>query len=545
MLPQSRKDEIDDQEVDNKKGSPYSITKSPENFFIVAGAVLCWLYYNQATIFSWKNPTIILLYWVLIALLIVIFILAVWFYSKILADVFLKPENLSKTAVIKIIKSVFKWGIFIYIYIVAEILSLGILINLIYLFFLYYLGEKIYIRIIKKVDFIAESEEQRFRTRKNNRFLLLFPLWYLITSFTSNSVTYVISAIYLLMFLIWYHKWPLDEEDTIYTITRAELGSPERLELLREALESVDEEFTVYDDIDNVEEFGEFEYSTTTTYEDIFDGFKIEDENEDEEEELKIEVNNKRLARSYLKDKIYPIHEYYLWWWMKDVPFYFTIKAIYYMFMDISCAFLRLICTVPILVLLIVVTALPLGVPVFNQTFWTFNILLFASFFPWWWLGNLNIYVFYSWYAFFEREDAYRMYDEIHPYAMTGPTVDGPHNWQYWFYVLFSYFPSNSLILQEQLWDEEIRLTEVMLELSYDFMEEMSDMDDDEEQGIVESDIWNPIDLFWLRKASPAEVKKYKERLQQQEKFQVPPEVVAEWKKTITHPPQWWRHYYL
>jgi hypothetical protein len=67
---------------------------------------------------------------------------------------------------------------------------------------------------------------------------------------------------------------------------------------------------------------------------------------------------------------------------MKDVPFYFTIKAIYYMFMDISCAFLRLICTFPALVLLIVVTALPLGVPVFNQTFWTFTILLFASFFP-------------------------------------------------------------------------------------------------------------------------------------------------------------------
>jgi hypothetical protein len=49
-------------------------------------------------------------------------------------------------------------------------------VNLVVLFFFYYLGKKIYIRIIKKANFIDESSDQKYQTRLDNRILLFFPL---------------------------------------------------------------------------------------------------------------------------------------------------------------------------------------------------------------------------------------------------------------------------------------------------------------------------------------------------------------------------------
>jgi hypothetical protein len=54
---------------------------------------------------------------------------------------------------------------------------------------------------------------------------------------------------------------------------------------------------------------------------------------------------------------------------MKDVPFYFTIKAFGQMFMDIICVFLRVIFLIPLLFLTLSTWLLPLGVPMCNQVF--------------------------------------------------------------------------------------------------------------------------------------------------------------------------------
>ena len=131
---------MSDQEkkINEKVASPYSITESPENFFFVAGIILAWLWYQQTAILSWKHPTIIMTYWFLIFALIIVIIIALWFYSKILADVFLKPENFSKQTVIKTLKWLFKWSLIIYVYIFSGDLSVTVLTKLVEFFFFYY-----------------------------------------------------------------------------------------------------------------------------------------------------------------------------------------------------------------------------------------------------------------------------------------------------------------------------------------------------------------------------------------------------------------------
>jgi hypothetical protein len=199
---------------------------------------------------------------------------------------------------------------------------------------------------------------------------------------------------------------------------------------------------------------------------------------------------------------------------------------------------------IPLLFLTLSTWLLPLGVPMCNQVFWAWNFFLLCSFIPVGWLGLTSIHVYYSWCAFFYRDRFYQPYDTVHPYAMTGPTIDGPHTWQYWCYVLFSFFPSKALVLQEQLWEEEIRLAEVELELDSEFMQDMDDIEDYDHT--MNTNIWNPINLFWLRNASAPEVQRYKEKLKEQKRYKLPKDILEEWKLSINYyAPQWWRHYYI
>jgi hypothetical protein len=96
-------------ESDEKKvASPYSITESPENYLFVLGIMLCWLLYHRDAMLTWKSPTIFMTYWFIVFILIIVLILALWFYTKILADVFSNPQNFSKETVIKTIKETLK-----------------------------------------------------------------------------------------------------------------------------------------------------------------------------------------------------------------------------------------------------------------------------------------------------------------------------------------------------------------------------------------------------------------------------------------------------
>jgi hypothetical protein len=425
-----------------------------------------------------------------------------------------------------------------YVYAYLGNVSAEILIKLVKFLFFYHIVEKIYYRIFKKIDFIAESAQQRYRTRLNNRLLLFFPLWYLVITFVPDTASYLISTVYLVTFLAWYNRWPIDTGDE-YTVTKAQAGSEERIELIKEAMEAVEAEAMEIGDeleelLDEDDEFGEETWLV---------GYQEENEELDYEEEIRLELTNERNTQMYFKDKLYPIHEYYLWWLMKDVPFYFTVKSFYYMLMDIIFFILRICFLFPTYSVVFLVTALPISLPLLNQAFWMYTIFSLASHIPILWLGNNNVNIYYSWNAFFYRDESYLRYDDVHPYAIIGPTVDGPHNWQYWFFVLFSFFPSRrSIISQEQLFDEELRLAEIALEFPSDLM----DFTTDDDFYTMHADIWNPIDLYLLRKAAPGFVKKFKDKLRNQEQFRdIDQELFDDWKWSIPPQPQWWRHYYI
>lgn len=542
---------------ENKSDNPFSIIDNPENFFFVTGIALFWLYWNHDALLSVKDPTWIMLYWGAVFWLGIVTILALWFYSKILADVFLKPENLTKEAVIWRLKGFIKYGLIFYT-LVYTTLSLSEIRYLIWLYIGYYWLEKFYVRIIKKVDFKAEPIKQIYQIRRNNKFLLSFPFLYIITLFMPEIAAYTISTVYFAALILWHNRWPGNDDDEEYIITRAPKGSQERLKLLVEAIEVIEDDLIVsdfdddptFDDIESdtgdVEELAEDEDEVSFGYSDTFDPMKEEEDDEEDIliEELKLERYKKKDYRDYIQNKFYPIHEYYLWWLMKDVPFYFTIKAFGQMSVDIICHFLRAIFLIPLLSLTLLSWFLPLGAPVLYHVFWTWVFLVLCSFIPIGWLGLSSVQVYYSWCAFFYRDRFYLPYDTVHPYAMTGPTIDGPHTWQYWCYVFFSYFPSKALVLQEQLWEEEIRLAEVELELDSEFMQDMDEVEDYDHT--LNTNIWNPINLFWLRNASPEEVQRYKEKLKEQKKYKLPKDIVEEWKLSINYyAPQWWRHYYI
>ena len=549
---------LNNSEKDPKKkvDNPFSITESPENFFFFTGIILIWLYYNHDAILSWRHPTLILLYWGSVFVLSIITILALWFYTKILADVFLKPENLTKEAVIWRLKGFVKYGVIFY-YLAYITLSLSELRHLIWLYVGYYYLDKIYVRIIKKIDFIAEPRKQIYHIRRNNRFLLSFPFIYLLTLFMPEIAAYAILGWYFTALMAWHNRWPGNDEEEEYIITKAPKGSQERLKLLQDAIEAFEDDLIVsdfdddptFDDIEDdydMDELAEDEEEVSWGTSDTYDPMKEEHEDDDDilVAELKLERYQKKEYRDYIQNKFYPIHEYYLWWLMKDVPFYFAIKAFGQMFMDILCVFLRVIFIVPTLLLTLVEYALPLSAPVYHDLFWVWTFFALISFIPIGWLGLTSIYVYYSWCAFFYRDRFYEPYDAAHQYAMTGPTIDGPHTWQYWFYVLFSFFPSKALVFQEQLWEEEIRLAEVELELDSEFMQTMDEVEDYDQT--MNTNIWNPINLFWLRNASPQEVQRYKDKIKEQKRYKLPNDIVEEWKRSINYyAPQFWRHYYI
>lgn len=544
---------------DKEITSPYSITENPENFLFIGGIILFWFYwYHDVIVTWWKNPTLKLLHWCAIGILIIIMIIGAWSYTVLfLRDVFLRPENLTKEALTRRALILAKWSIVFYGYAIIGP-SMSLLVRLLFIFFLYHCIERIYTRIYKRIDFIKESTEQRFQTRSNNRFWLWIPLLYLLTWCIPKWAAYMLVTLYLLAWLGWYNNWPNPEMEE-YTVTKAPVGSEERFELLKDALGfTEDYEESILDDPyagewqSNIDEYDYMEHGRIAPDSEYADDpwnptcteyteYTMEQE---DLHELKIEMKKKRDRLIYDEYELSPTHEYYLWWLMKDVPFYFTIKAFNQMFLDILSWLLRLFLLPPLLFLTLFSYFMPFGAPIYNQIFWAFIILFLCLIIPMGWLGLSSIHVCYSEHLFFERKEAYGLFDDVHPYAVRGPTIDGPRNWQYWFYIFFSYFPGRaSIIFQQQLFEEEIRLAELALEMDMEFMD-LVDGESDEEAPF-KTDIWNPIDLYLLRKAAPDEVQRYKQRIKEQEQYQVKQEVIDYWMATKNYRPQWWRHYYI
>ena len=425
---------------------------------------------------------------------------------------------------------------------------------------LYHCCEKIYIRIFKAVDFADESDDQQDQTRLNNKILALFLIWIFIWFCVGQPIMYYITAGYLLI-LANYYNIPLPVEEK-YPVIKAPRGSPERDELFWEACHAIEEApidvqvigGLYMEELEEQEQTSFFDwgydgdslYNESDPKHNIFCSEKDEEIMYDEAflENMQIKLSELRNFDRYVERKVYAVHEYYFWWLMKNVPFYFGIKAVFDMLWDLFWILFRAVWIFYFSVLVVLfalysqyrVCEYPDIIAVMLEGHVAFS--LFSLYIMLLYMATPDLKKPYSWLAFYYKNQAYALYDFIHPYALYGPTVDGPRNWQYWFFIFFGYLPSRGLILLPELFAEEIRVTEESIRL--DMWEADKAYHPDEVAGRLL--LWNPLVWYRMRNASPAEKEAFREKILRETKLKVEQLDEKKYLKYLTKP-KWWTHY--
>lgn len=520
---------------------------------IILFLLVIWKYQYSLNVFI---PIVAVFYWIMvIGLIIVLMIILIFFYKRYTKDKAnaIKMQDFKKTSRDSIFITLI-W----YAYITENIQYAPEKLTAIV--FLCYFLQKIYVRIIKQLDFIDESDNQQEQTRFNNKILLFFPIWCLIFFFANKQIEFFITLLYLSFFYSYYQTiLPVEEKWPLIVVP---IGSPERAELYWEAFNSIAEppieihvSKTVY-----TQEMNEYKrhlmFSMGIDSDEAFDQYNpghalllhLGDDTKDWEKfddelfkfEMKIKVAEFRNYMRYMHRKKCPIHEYYFWWLMTEVPFYFSIRAFFDMVWDNLWNILRLIllCYVSIFPLLCFLKYLHINALNVDELMMHYHICIIYAYIVTWYIGITDLTRPYSWLIFFYRKEAYRMYDRLHPYAIYGPTIDGPRNWQYWFFILFNYFPVRALILQKELFAEEIRITEGIIQLTIDDVDDAYDSDDVTEEPMI----WNPLVWYRLRNSTPEQREAIKKAVLKDQAEQKKAEEKKETFKQLAQP-KWWTHY--
>lgn len=550
-------------EINNEKkiAKPPIIETIPEFIVFPIIILLVWLLFKYKVLFLqffFAGFIAKILFWVVLLGLIGVFCIAGALYYRMYAE-FWRNENMVGAQYIKNVVPrtiVVAWVVYIHFFSLAPNAQTNFILAAI----AYHCISKFYHRILKERDFADETEDQQYRTRFNNRLIGFSIILCLIWFFVNKQVMYNITAIYLFTLVSYYNRaLPAKEK---YPVIKAPVGSPEWEEVYWDAFQAVNEvpiEFQimgpVYDE--------EFRTNTTSMImtewgyrPDIFhDYFSLKyvmtcqhDKDTIYEEDFAYTAKTKlaelRNFHRYVEKKIYAVHEYYYWWLMKDVPFYFTIRAFFEMLWDISVILLNLYCAI----------FFGLFDPLFYNIFLlsvniemdiTYNTTLDLTAIYSHWMLILLLYMGcydkmrpYAWLIFYYRKQAYNLFDNIHPYAIYGPSIDGPRNWQYWFFIFFGYLPGRGLILIPELFAEELRMTEGALKLNLVEMDKLYDPEDITDKPTF----WNPIAWYRFRNASEKEREVYRANIIKDLNKQLAEEY-SQIYEVYSVIPEWWTHY--